>query len=179
MDIAQPITTEAKPKRKYNYTRKTGRPSKFAQIDMEQLRKIVMLGATDKQIADFFGMSKICFDKYKQNKKEFLYILKQFKEEWDKRVEDSLVHRAIGYSHQAVEFFVIKGKIVEKKYIKHYPPDSTAMIFWLKNRKPAEWRDRHEHEHGGNINFNLTTLLDNVNQATNRSGKYMETEPAN
>ena len=60
----------------------------------------------------------------------------------DDRVERSLYQRANGYSHPAVKTFMTRdGKTVEHKYTEHYPPDTTAAIFFLKNRRPDRWRD--------------------------------------
>ena len=65
----------------------------------------------------------------------------------DSRVEKSLYQRANGYSHPAVKVFMTRdGKTVEHKYIEHYPPDVTACLFWLKNRRPDRWRDVHNIE---------------------------------
>jgi hypothetical protein len=67
---------------------------------------------------------------------------KDGKEEADKRVERSLCNRAISYSYDAEKIFCDKnGKVTRVPYVEHVPPDVTACIFWLKNRKPPEWRD--------------------------------------
>jgi hypothetical protein len=52
--------------------------------------------------------------------------------------------RATGYTYDAVKVVTEKatGKIVSIPYREHVPPDVTAQIFWLKNRKPDEWRDQ-------------------------------------
>ena len=56
--------------------------------------------------------------------------------------------RAVGYSFQAEKMFCNKDGIVTRvPYIEHVPPDVTAQIFWLKNRKPVEWRDVQQMEH--------------------------------
>ena len=60
-------------------------------------------------------------------------------------VSASLYQRALGYSHDDVDIKVVRGKIVKTKIRKHYPPDTTAAIFWLKNRQKHNWRDKQEH----------------------------------
>jgi hypothetical protein len=42
-----------------------------------------------------------------------------------------------------VKIFMPAGakKPVYAPYVEHVPPDTTAAIFWLKNRDPARWRD--------------------------------------
>jgi hypothetical protein len=58
-------------------------------------------------------------------------------------VEASLYRRAIGYTvSEEKMFYNSKGGYVHKEEsVKHYPPDTTAAIFWLKNRNPKMWRD--------------------------------------
>jgi hypothetical protein len=57
-------------------------------------------------------------------------------------------NRAVGYSYETVKIFCDKnGKVTRVPYQEHVPPDVTACIFWLKNRKPSEWRDVQQMEH--------------------------------
>ena len=121
-----------------------GRPSKYQDSFPEQAAKLVKLGATDRDIADFFEVTETTLNNWKLRYPIFLESLKRSKEELDAQVERSLYHRAMGYSHPAVKFMQVGGEIVEKEYIEHYPPDATSMIFWLKNRQPQKWRDRRE-----------------------------------
>jgi hypothetical protein len=122
------------------------RPSKFKQEFVEQARKLALLGATDREIADFFGVCEKTLNTWKLDNEAFLQSLKSGKEAADERVERSLFHRAIGYSHDAVKIFNNQGAIVTEAYTEHYPPDTTAALFWLKNRRPAQWRDKQEIE---------------------------------
>jgi hypothetical protein len=80
---------------------------------------------------------------------EFLHALKLGKKEVDERVERSLYQRAVGYSYDAVKIFLPYGskEPVYAPYIEHVPPDTTAAIFWLKNRCPSQWRDAWQLEH--------------------------------
>lgn len=52
----------------------------------------------------------------------------------------------MGYSHKSVKIFMPAGKDapVYADFIEHFPPDTTAMIFWLKNRQPDKWRDKRD-----------------------------------
>jgi hypothetical protein len=65
------------------------------------------------------------------------------------RVERSLYQRAVGYSYEAVRIFMPAGhnKPVYAPCIEHVPPDTTAGIFWSKNRMPERWRDQQNIEH--------------------------------
>ena len=61
---------------------------------------------------------------------------------------DILYERANGYSYDAVKIFCSRdGEIIEAPYAEHVPPDVNACIFWLKNRRPQDWRDVQNVEH--------------------------------
>lgn len=126
-----------------------GRPSKFKPEFIEQARKLCKLGATDRELADFFGVTEKTLNNWKLESDEFLQSLKSGKNEADDRVERSLFARAIGYEHDDLDIRVIEGRIEQTPIIKRYPPDTTAAIFWLKNRRKEEWRDKVDVNHGG------------------------------
>jgi hypothetical protein len=122
-----------------------GRPSKFKPEFIEQARKLAALGATDREAADFFGVNEATLHRWKHEHAEFCESLKVGKEQADDRVEQSLYRRAVGYQHDAVKIHVsASGEITQVPFTEHYPPDTTAGIFWLKNRRKEVWRDRHE-----------------------------------
>ncbi len=75
-----------------------------------------------------------------------VYKIKRGKEEPDKIVEATLYRRAIGYEEDDTKIMQYNGDPVIVPYIKKIQPDITAIIFWLKNRRPDRWRDRQEHE---------------------------------
>ena len=124
---------------------KAGRPSLYKPEYVEQSKKLCLLGATDRELADFFKVSEATLNSWKAQHPEFLESLKVGKEQADQRVERSLYQRAVGYSHPDVHVSNFQGMVTLTPIIKHYPPETTAGIFWLKNRKPEEWRDRVEH----------------------------------
>lgn len=124
---------------------KVGRPSKFDPVKCEQAEKLCKLGAKDKELADFFEVSEATLNNWKNQHPEFLEALKRGKEQADAQIAGSLYHRANGYSHPDVHVSNYQGQVTLTPIIKHYPPDPTSMIFWLKNRRPDLWRDRIEH----------------------------------
>lgn len=128
-----------------------GRPTKFKPEYVEQAKKLAQLGATDRETAEFFGVSESTLNLWKLTHPEFSESLKDGKDIADARVEQSLYRRALGYSHDAVKIFMPAGasEPVYATYVEHAPPDTTAAIFWLKNRKPSEWRDKTTQEHTG------------------------------
>ena len=125
-----------------------GRPSSYKPEYVEKAKKLCELGATDEDLADFFEVSIRTIANWKAEHEEFLQALKGGKDTADDRVERSLYQRAIGYTHDAVKIFPPKGEgsAVIVPYREHVAPDTTAAIFWLKNRRRAEWRDKVDHE---------------------------------
>ena len=125
---------------------KVGAKSKYKQEYAEQAAKLCFLGATDVMLADFFHVSEPTLNKWKKDYPEFLKSLKESKAELDSKVEHSLFERAMGYEHRETKVFCQNGEITREDVTKHYPPDATSMIFWLKNRQPEKWRDKQEIE---------------------------------
>ncbi|MFA5898056.1 MAG: helix-turn-helix domain-containing protein [Hyphomicrobium sp.] len=118
-----------------------GRPTKYKPEYAEQARKLCALGATDAQLADFFEVSISTVSLWKVKHQEFSEAISIPKDVADSRVEQSLYRRAMGYEHDEVDIRVVGGEIVETPIRKYYPPDSVAMMFWLKNRQSDKWRE--------------------------------------
>lgn len=125
---------------------KTGRPTKFKDEYIEQAAKLCFLGATDVMLADFFHVSEPTLNKWKKDYPDFLKSLKASKAELDSKVEHSLFERAMGYTTKETKVFCNNGQVITEEIDKHYAPDPTSMIFWLKNRQPEKWRDKQEIE---------------------------------
>ncbi len=126
--------------------RRGGRPSKKDTLDLPQLERLVSLGLTDGQLGFIFSVDESTINRWKKDRR-VSQVLKKGKEVADQMVERSLFERACGYSHPEDKIFQYEGEPVVVPTIKHYPPDTLAAIFWLKNRKPKDWRDRQEIEH--------------------------------
>lgn len=141
-----------------------GRPSSYKPEYAEQAKKLCELGATDANIADFFHVTITTIGTWKTQYPEFLTSLKAGKEPADDRVERSLYQRATGYTFDAVKIFPPKGDgaPVIVPYREHVPPDTTACIFWLKNRRHQQWRDVHKVEHGQVGEFDAVDNADDL-----------------
>ena len=122
-----------------------GRPSKFDQTKCAQAEKLCKLGATNKELADFFEVNEDTIKEWAKVHPEFSAALKSGREMADATVGERLFQRAIGYSHPDVHLSNYQGTVTKTDIVKHYAPDTTACIFWLKNRRPDLWRDRVEH----------------------------------
>ena len=123
----------------------------------EQARKLCLLGATDKELADFFERTESTINNWKKAHPDFLDSIKRGREIADGDVADRLYRRAMGYSHKAVKIFNDQGAPLEVEYTEHYPPDTTACIFWLKNRQKGKWRDKQEVEQSGAVTYKVVT----------------------
>lgn len=137
---------------------KIGRPSKFDGIDFEQVKMLALDGWDDKRMAAFFKVTEQTWTNWKKAHPDFFASLKDWKLIADREVEERLYKRAIGYSHPEDKIFNDGGEPLIVPTIKHYPPDTTAAIFWLKNRKPAEWRDKQELDL--NVSDDIAEMLD-------------------
>jgi hypothetical protein len=143
-------------KEKTNYPKETGRPSKKNTLDFEMIETFYGFGLIDEQICKALDITEKTLANWKKDE-AFLQAIKRGKAISDNRVERSLYDRAMGYSHLEDDIKVVDKEIVITPTVKHYPPDTTAIIFWLKNRKRAEWRDKHDFEH--DITGNLADIL--------------------
>lgn len=122
-------------------------------------------GLTDEQISIKMGINPATLYEWKKKYPEFSESLKKGKEVVDRMVENALLKRALGYSYTETtkEYVVEKGEmIITKEVIKEVIPDTTAQIFWLKNRKPNEWRNNPE---AGINNNEGVQIIDDVPRA--------------
>ncbi|MDH1341898.1 terminase [Ectopseudomonas oleovorans] len=124
--------------------RERGRPTLYRAEYAEQARKLCRLGATDKELADFFAVDEATINRWKVAHPHFCESLKAGKQIADAEVADKLFQRATGYEHKAVKIVADAktGAEHQVEYVERYAPDTTAIIFWLKNRRPDLWRDR-------------------------------------
>lgn len=124
-----------------------GAPTKYKAEYAELARKYCLLGATDAELADFFDVVESTINLWKVTHSEFSEAIKKGKGQADAEVASKLFHRATGYEHSDVDIKMFEGQIIETPLVKHYPPDTAAAIFWLKNRQRASWKDKHDIDH--------------------------------
>lgn len=115
-------------------------------------------GLTDELIALKMDITPSTLYEWKKKYSELSESLKRGKEVTDIEVENALYKKTKGYNVQITKTFKTKHikydssgrKVSEDEVLEtgideiHVPADTTAQIFWLKNRKPAEWRDKTE-----------------------------------
>jgi len=120
-----------------------------------QAYEMCLLGYTDKQIAKEFGVTERTINNWKAKHPSFFQSLKSGKRPADGKVALSLYQRATGYEtvkEQAIKLKEVywddDGNRCEREHVEivalveKLPPDVSAMIFWLKNREPALWREK-------------------------------------
>lgn len=125
-------------------------------------------GLTDEQIAKNMKVSRSTLSKYKKEYKDILDTLKKAKEIVDYEVENALLKKALGYTETLYKQKVTKdGDVVNITENVHIAPDSTALIFWLKNRQPKKWRDKveltNDDEKMKEINKNISNIANLIN----------------
>lgn len=110
-------------------------------------------GLIDREIANKIGISERTFTEWKSKFPIMSSVLKKGKDVIDRQVENALLKRALGYEYTETTREAVKdpdtGDVemrVTKKVTKQVVPDTTAQIFWLKNRKPDKWRDKPAYE---------------------------------
>lgn len=131
------------PRKKPEDLKPKGRKSEFKKEYIQLAFNYALLGATDKQLSDFIGVSEKTLNTWKKQNPEFLQSLKNGKQKADAEVAERLYKRAIGYDYKEVTTDKKGRKVLKTRTTtKQVAPDPTAAIFWLKNRQPELWREK-------------------------------------
>jgi hypothetical protein len=146
-----------------------GRPTLYKEEFNEQVEKLCKLGATDNEIADFFEVDVSSINNWKISHPEFFESIKKGKILADSNVADRLYQRALGFEHDGEEIKIADGEVIRVPIRKIYPPDATAAIFWLKNRRSKEWRDKQEVEQSGGITIKFENPTDYIYPSQDQS----------
>lgn len=127
---------------------KPGRQSLYDPKYVKIAEALCAHGATDAELASAFEVASSTVQRWYSEYPEFGAAVKKAKiEVFDARVERSMAERAVGYAVDTIEYKVVDKMLIPVPVRKHYPPDVTACIFWLKNRQPKKWRDVYDHNH--------------------------------
>lgn len=129
-----------------------------------QLEAWARNGLTDEQIAANMGITRSTLNEWKKKYSDISDTLKRGKDIVDIQVENALLKRALGYTYiettqERVDDYDLHTGLktgshmeVTKTVTKEVQPDTTAQIFWLKNRKPDTWRDKRDVGIEGTLN---------------------------
>lgn len=127
-----------------------GRPTDYKEEYCVQVEKLCKLGATDKEIADFFEVDESTVNRWKLEYPEFCESIKKGKIIADAEVAESLYKKATGFTNEEVKIFQSDGKPLIVPFTAYYPPDTAAINIWLKNRRgrvdkgAQRWADKVE-----------------------------------
>lgn len=125
-----------------------GPASSFKREYCDTARRISMLGATLDELAGVLGVCRATVHNWMRDFPEFRAAVEEGKLTADAHVAEKLYQRAIGYDRPAVRIFANPdGPPIEVPYTHHHAPDTAAAIFWLRNRRRADWREQVEHHH--------------------------------
>lgn len=142
-----------------------GRPTKYKPEYVEEARRLCEAGAVDVEIARHFRVSVSTLSTWKLIHPEFLAAIRVSKEVANTNVEDSLYRLAMGYTRTETELKIVAGKLVKVEVERYYPPNPTAQIFFLKNRKSSSWSDKQEVQHTGTVELTDRILRARKNAA--------------
>lgn len=151
------------------------RPTDYRQEYAEQARKLCLLGFTDKQLAVFFGVNESTINRWKDKYPEFCKSIKSGKVIADTQVVESLFNRATGIEVTEVEVRDDGKKKVKRVTKRLIPPDTTAQIFWLKNRQPELWRDKPTVENSVQEAVPVQIVVQTVDARANNDNDYTDT----
>ena len=128
-------------------------------------------GLDGQQIANNLGIGKSTLYDYITKSKELANALKKGRDVADREIENSLYKRALGYDVEEVieeqrpDSNGVMTVTLKKVTKKHIAPDTTAIIYWLNNRKPKEWRNKQVIESDSNsVIANMQALAELVNK---------------
>jgi len=135
--------------------KKRGRPKKYANNWPKKAFEFAAKGLTERQISLRLGISQETLINYKSEYSEFSEAIKRGQQESIDKVENSLFKRAVGYEY--TETKIEKSGDYEKtiKTKKKVIPDTTAQIFFLKNRRAEIWREKQDIAHSGKIDTGI------------------------
>lgn len=134
----------------FDKPRSVGRPTSYKPEYSGQAYKLCLLGSTDKEMAEFFCVSEQTLNAWKHDFPEFLESITRGKVIADAQVAESLFKRATGYTAKKVVTANVAGVISDIQEVNDYVgPDTQAASLWLRNRQPARWRDKVDHELSG------------------------------
>ena len=108
-------------------------------------------GLTDEQISNNMGINVGTLYRWKSAYSEICEALKKGKDVVDVQVENALLKRALGYTYTETMIEQSDDGRKIRETVKEVVPDTTAQIFWLKNRRPDIWRDKRNLELSGEL----------------------------
>lgn len=134
----------------------TGPAGMFKFEYIEEARELVgKLGATREDLGLYFGVHEDTIKNWAHTYPDFNSALRKGRLEACLKASQALFQRAVGCAHLDTQFFIYKGEIISKTYMKHYPPDASAAHKYLTIMYREVWADNKvtvNHLHSGTVN---------------------------
>jgi hypothetical protein len=118
-----------------------GRPTLYKPEYAGRARELCARGATNKDLAGRFGVVRSTIDLWIASHPEFAEAVQQGRDVADASAVESLFTRVTGYNHKAEKVFLYRGEPRTATYTAHVPPETRACMYWLRNRRPEDWRE--------------------------------------
>ena len=128
-------------------TAKRGPKPKYDPVFAGHARRLCMMGATMQELADYFGVARCTIATWSAQYPDFGQAVAEGRLAADSVIAERLYDKAKGYEAEAERLVQIDGEWRPVSYTRRLAPDTQACIFWLRNRRPQNWRERVEHRH--------------------------------
>jgi hypothetical protein len=151
-----------------------GRPTAYKPENAEIARNACITGATNATLAERFDVSRTTIDNWIASIPDFSEAVRSGREIADGAVVSALYARAKGMERKATRVFCYNGRPVTVDYTEHVLPDVRACIFWLRNRRPEEWR-----ENRPIVDEAETLTWEDLEEASRRVARRSAAEPPN
>jgi len=138
---------------------KLGQPTKFDEKYIPVIKRLILKGYYDYEIADLLGVTEKTYYNWKKKYPDYFHTEKDLKAQADREVVRALEKLAKGYEVKETKVFCTKdGDIKTYDVIKHLPPNQKSIEFYLTNRKGKDWKNKVEHGIGAGEDLKEFTL---------------------
>lgn len=150
---------------------KRGPKTSFNLKVRDTILRLVEEGRTEDEISEILGICRRTLNNWKGEHDKLEHAVREARLIADQLIEASLYQRALGYSHPEEKVIQTRDGSIDKVEItKHYPPDTQAAMFWLRNRQRKRWSEKTESDVTVNNNLQMGNLTDEQLDARIASG---------
>jgi hypothetical protein len=147
-----------------------GRPTLYKPEHASRARELCERGATNPDLAGRFGVARSTIDLWIATHSEFAEAVEQGRDVAEATAVESLFTRVTGYNHQAEKVFLYRGEPRTATYTAHVPPETRACIYWLRNRRPEDWRTQADTTPEFSVVDDLAAALDGAGEHRRHAG---------